>query len=128
MAKGLKKGGLYLLGLHLSPTVGKPTETESWSARRGHLVVNTHMWMIDRNKRKRNERLGIHFDIYTPTRQFRIIDTMDYRTYTSKQMRQLLSRVPELEIAETYDFMYELDHPVKITAETEDVVYVLRKK
>jgi len=128
VANNLAKGGLYVLGLHLIPTAGARCEDESWSARRGNLAVVSYMWSKGIDRRRRNERLGMTFDIYTLTRQFRIEDEMNYRTYTARQMRSLLGRVPELEIAETYDFAYEIAHPIKIERNTEDVVFVLRKR
>ncbi|MFH1268012.1 MAG: class I SAM-dependent methyltransferase, partial [Planctomycetota bacterium] len=67
-------------------------------------------------------------DVYTPTRQFRLKDELLFRTYTAAQFRRLLGRTPELEIVQTYDFGYAIDQPVPITAETEDVVFVLRKR
>jgi hypothetical protein len=39
----------------------------------------------------------------------------------------MMARIPEFEIAATYDFGYEIDQPIKIRPDTEDVVYVLRK-
>lgn len=128
VADSLHKGGLYLLGLHLTPTRCEPIDQESWSARRGHLQVNSFMWTKKRDRRNRDETLGMTFDIHTPTRHFRIEDEMHYRMYTLPQMNRLLAGVPELEIAETYDFCYEIGHPVRVNAATEDVVYVLRKK
>ncbi len=128
MANALRIGGLYLLGLHLTPTKGKAVEEESWSARRGNLVVNTYMWTIKRDKRARNEHIGLHFDIYTPTQQMRIDDRMDYRTYTAEQMNELLSGVPEFEVVETHDFAYLIDDPITIDERTEDVIFVLRKR
>ena len=85
------------------------------------------MWSKTRDLRKRLERLGISFTIYTPMRHFRIVDNLDYRTYTAPQMRSLLKNVKELEVVETYDFSYEIDSPIVIDAKTEDVVFVLRK-
>lgn len=128
VARALAKGGLYALGLHLTPTQGERLERESWAARRGNLSVVSNLWSEELNLRKRIERVGMTFDVYTPTRQFRLVDEMDYRTYTSRQMRDLLARVPELELAETYDFTYEIDAPVEITPQTEDVVFVLVKR
>ncbi len=128
MADTLAKGGIYLLGLHLTPTVGERVEEESWSASRGHLTVNSYMWSEALDLKKRNERVGMTFDVYTPTRQFRIVDEMAYRTYTARQMADLLARIPEFEIAATYDFTYDVEEPVTIDARTEDVVYVLRKR
>ena len=68
------------------------------------------------------------FDIYTPTRRQRIDDEMDYRTWTAAQMRRLLKQVPEFELVETYDFVYDIHHPIRIVSTTEDVVFVLRRK
>lgn len=127
VAATLAKGGLYALGLHLTPTRSTPIEQEAWSARRGNLSVNSFMWTKKRDPRRRDETLGMTFDVYTPTKHFRIEDEMHYRIYTRPQMNRLLQSVPELEIAETYDFCYEIDQPVRINDTTEDVVYVLRK-
>ena len=127
MAAALAKGGLYVLGLHLLPTVGRPMDEESWSARRGHLCVNTHMWTISRNRRCREERLRMNYDVYTPTQSFRIADDIVFRTYTLKQFRELVDSVPQLEIAAVYDFAYRFDQPLTPRATTEDAVFVLRK-
>jgi hypothetical protein len=128
MAAALAKGAIYILGLHLTPTVGDRMEEESWSASRGHLTVNSYMWSEALDLKKRNERVGMTFDVYTPTRQFQIVDEMAYRTYTRDQMASLLRRVPQFEVVATYDFTYDVDAPVTIKAATEDVVYVLRKR
>jgi len=128
VAAALRAGGLYLLGLHLTPTRGAPTEDEAWSARRGNLSVNSYMWTKKRDLRVRNEELGMTFDVYTPTRHFRIEDEMHYRIYTAPQFKTLLAGVPELEVVETYDFQYDIDQPFAIDAEAEDVVFVLRKR
>lgn len=127
VAESLAKGGLYLLGLHLTPTRGERVEDEAWSARRGNLTVNSYMWSKSLDRKARNEVVGMTFDVYTPTRHLRIEDQMDYRTYTATQMRRLLKRVPQLTVIETYDFTYDVNDPIHITPETEDVVFVLQK-
>lgn len=123
----LRKGGLYLLGIHLTPTTMPPSETESWSARRGHLSINTHMWTIERNRAKRVERFGIRFDVRSPTKQFRIVDELVLRSYTAAQMKRLIGEVDTLELVATYDFGYDINQPIEVDRGTEDVVYVLRK-
>ena len=128
MAAALKKGGLYVLGIHLDPTSGDRMQEESWSARRGNLAITSYMWSKGVDAKKRMEHLGITLDIYTPTSHQRIVDHMEYRTYTHAQFKSLLKKVPEFEIAEVYDFAYEIDRPHKITANSEDVVFILRKK
>ena len=128
MANAVRKGGLYVLGLHLTPTEGEPCEEESWSARRGNLQVNTRMWLVDRDLPSRYEEYGMCYDVYTPTRQFRIEDRVRFRTYTAAQMQRLFEKVPEWEIAEVYDFSYEIECPIDIDPKTEDVVFVLKRK
>ncbi len=128
MADGLTKGGLYILGVHLIPTDGPRMENESWVARRGNLQVNSHMWCKELDMKGRNEKLGMTLDIYTPTSHRQILDEMNYRTYTAKQMQTLLARVPELEIAAVHDFDYDMETLIEIDETSEDVVYVLRKR
>lgn len=128
VADGLMKGGLYVLGVHLIPTNGPRMENESWVARRGNLQVNSHMWCKELDMKGRNEKLGMTLDIYTPTSHRRILDEMNYRTYTAGQMQSLLNRVPELEIAAVHDFCYEMETLVEIDNTSEDVVYILRKR
>jgi SAM-dependent methyltransferase len=127
IARGLAARGIYLLGFHLTPTRGKPCPEESWSARRGHLGVNSRMWSVRLDRRRRRELVGFTFDVYTPKRQFRLQDEFTFRTYTSGQFQQLINGIRELELVETYDFTYRVDEPIEIGERTEDVVYVLRK-
>lgn len=128
IARSLRRGGLYLLGLHLTPTEVPPSEEESWSARRGNLVVNTRLWTVARDTRRRQERFKMNYDVFTPTKTFRITDEITFRTYTLPQFRRLVSRVERLELVESYDFSYSIDRPVLLGGDSEDVVFVLRKK
>jgi len=126
IAAALAKGGIYVLGFHLTPRGEITCDEEAWSSRRGFLCVNSRMWSINVDRRRRSEQVGMDVDVYTPTRSFRISEQLAFRTYTAPQFRKLLGRVPSLEIAETYDFAYA--DPVKIDGRTEDAVYVLRKR
>lgn len=127
MAEAIRPGGIYALGLHLTPTEGIPTDTESWNARRGSLSVNTHMWPLSRDLKKRIERFGMRFDVYSPTSQFRINDELVLRSYTAKQFDQLLAKVPQWKIEAVYDFRYRIDAPIEIDPTVEDVVYILKR-
>jgi len=127
VAQSLRPGGIYVLGLHLTPTVVEPMQEESWSARRGNLAVLSRLWVIQNDQRRRQESVGMSFDVYTPSKQFRITDQIDFRTYTAKQMESLLGKVNEFEITSVYDFGYDIDQPLDIGPDSEDVVYVLKK-
>jgi SAM-dependent methyltransferase len=128
MANCLSRGGVYVLGFHLTPQSPRHGDEEWWTARRGHLTINSRLWSIEIDLRNREERVGMTYDIYTPTRQFRLEDETIFRTYTAEQFDTLLKGVPELEVAATYDFAYELDCPIQVDRRTEDVIFVLRKR
>ena len=128
VARGVAEGGLYVLGLHLTPTVGERVDAESWSARRGNLAVTSSLWSEAIDLEKRAEKIGMEFDVYTPTRHLKIIDRTVYRTYTLEQFASLLESVPELKVVEVYDFAYEIDRPIPVSAATEDAVYVIRRE
>jgi hypothetical protein len=128
MAAAIRPGGIYALGFHLTPTEGPTTDEESWTARRGHLQVNTRMWPRDKDPKARIERFNIRFDIYKPTSSLRIDDCLVLRSYTRKQFEALVKKVPEWTIEETYDFGYDVDEPIELDASTEDVVYILKRR
>ncbi len=114
MGEAIREGGLYLLGVHLTPTEVAPSETESWSARRGHLAINTHMWTKDRDRKKRVERFGIRFDVHRPTGSIRIVDELVLRSYTPAQMKRLIRSSLCWEVIETFSFAYDLEDPIEV--------------
>lgn len=128
MADAVRAGGLYLLGVHLTPTKAAPSDGEAWSARRGHLSVNTHMWTNSRDPKKRVEKYGIRFDIHRPSGSVRIMDELVLRSYTCRQMDALIKKSGRWDLLETFDFGYDVNDPIEVDATSEDVVYVLRRR
>lgn len=128
MAAAIRRGGIYVLGLHLAPSEGEPITEERWGARRGNLQINTHLATFDLNLKKRTERCTMTMLVYTPTQHFQIVDELVFRTYTAPQMRKLIAEVPEFEIADVYDFSYRILRPISIGPDTQDVVLILRRK
>ncbi len=127
VANILPVGGLYVLGLHLTPTVGVPLQKESWTARRGQLRITTRMWTLDSSLRKRIERVGFTYHVHTPSKKFRVADEIQFRTYTRAQFLQLIRKIETFEIAETFDFDCDLEVPVELDDATQDVIFILRK-
>jgi len=123
----LRVGGVYVMGMHLIPEVGESGESESWSARRGHLCVNTRLWRVGLDLHERQEWVRMRYEVFTPTKSFALEDEFPFRTYRQQQFHQLVEEIDGLEIAETYDFLYRIDRPIDIGPETEDVVYVLKR-
>ncbi|MFO0942704.1 MAG: methyltransferase domain-containing protein [Pirellulales bacterium] len=128
MAKAIRLGGIYALGFHLTPTHAEPDDEESWSARRGQLMINTQMWPVSKDKKKRLECFGIRFDIYTPTDTMKINDVLRLRSYTAKQFQSLVDSVSDLwEPVEHFDFGYDIKSPIKIDGTTQDVITIFKR-
>ena len=127
MAAAIAPGGLYILGLHLTPTRPPIVDEEIWNAKRGTLSVRSRMWTKTLDRAGRDEHLGMTFDVRTPTKRLLLEDDMHYRIYTAAQFAALLKTVPAWEAVATYDFLYDIDNPISVTTETEDAVFILRR-
>jgi SAM-dependent methyltransferase len=124
----LSDGGLYVVGLYLTPTIGEASVKESWSGKRGRLKVTSRVWTAQRHRHRRQEQCAMTYDVKTPTGRFRVSAQMVWRTYSLDQFHKLIRQIPEFEIAAVFDFSYELDTPIIPTASTHDAVFILRKK
>ncbi len=127
-AKALRKGGVYVLGLHLTPLTTDPIEEEIWNTRRGKLSLQTRLVSVETNLKKRVERCEMTLEVDSPKQKLTIRDELKFRTYTHKQILQLLSEVHELELVGVYDFRYRIDLPTQVDELSQDVVLILRKK
>jgi hypothetical protein len=86
------------------------------------------MRTVDRDLRRRQERVRMTCGIHTPARSFRLVEEIVFRTYTASQFRRLLARAGVFETVRVYDFAYRIDEPIAVGPETEDAVFVLRKR
>lgn len=128
MAGAIRSGGIYVLGMHLTPTEGEQTDTESWSARRGQLAINTNMWPIEKDTKKRIEAYGIRFEVYRPTGNLIIDDVLRLRSYTAKQFSKFLAAAEDWSVEAFYDFGYDIRRSIEIDPTTEDVIVILKRK
>jgi len=128
VAECLRPGGIYVLGVHLIPRTPDRMLTEKWEARRGKLSVTARVWSKGVDSRKRLETCGISYHIRTPKLTRRIRSELVLRTYSARQMKNLLKKIHKLELVATHDFDYEIDATSPITPETEDVMLVLRRR
>ncbi|TWT32754.1 class I SAM-dependent methyltransferase [Blastopirellula retiformator] len=127
MADVIRPGGIYVVGLHLTPTIGDPLEEETWVATRDDVMVKCHLETYDRDLDARIERASLSYDITDASRQLKVTGDLSFRTYTAEQMEQTLQTAGHWEIAETYDFTYDLLQPIEVDQQSEDVVYVLTR-
>jgi SAM-dependent methyltransferase len=128
MARAVRAGGVYVVGLYLCPTKAKLSQNERWSARKGNLVVNSDVRYLRSSPKKRTVTYSMHFDVYTPTMHRAFEHLLTLRSYTLDQFRSLIERCPEWEIQAFYDFQYDIDQPIQPDSKTEDAVVVLKRR
>jgi SAM-dependent methyltransferase len=126
VARSLAPGGIFVLGMHLTDYDWRARQRERWVARRGatRVICNLQTWPADRRARRERVRSRLRIE---ERGQLELLETTwDFRTYDSDQLARLLRAVPELELAATYAFDYDLDRPA---AEDDlDRAMVLRRR
>lgn len=128
VAKALKTGGLYILGLHLLPPDAAEESTERWTAASGRTRLSATLKVVESNRRKRLETLRMSLLVRTPKRVVRIRSEFVLRLYNAVQLKSLLAKVHELELLDVFDFWYELEEPLKLNDEISDTVLILRRR
>jgi len=128
VADVLKSNGIYLLGIHLKPKGTQHCLQERWSLRRGSLSVKSHLKSLAQNLQKRIEMIEIRIVAETPKKRYTIVDRFPFRIYTTAQFNDLLTAVNRFDILATYSFDYDSTNSIAVTADTEDVVYVLKAR
>lgn len=128
VADVLKPTGVYLLGIHLKPSGKQYCSQERWTLRRGSLTVKSCLKSLSQDTKRRIEMIEFCVEAQTPKNQYKVIDRFPLRLYTAEQFSDLLRAADRFDILETYSFDYDISRPIRITASTEDVVYVLNRK
>jgi len=128
VADVLKPKGVYLLGIHLKPEETQYCLQERWNMRRGSLSVTSHLQSLSQDLKKRIEIIEFRIEAETPKKRYHIVDRFPFRIYSAGQFSKLLTVVNRFDVLETYSFDYDISRPVQVTPDTEDVVFVLRKK
>lgn len=127
VARALKPGGIYILGLHLLPIDVAEESHERWTARRGSTQVTGTLRVLHFDRRHRLERLRLSLRVRARDKDLRLRQDFDFRIYTAAQLRRLLAKVPAFHLLDVFDFWYEIDRPLSLNDEIVDTVLVLRK-
>jgi SAM-dependent methyltransferase len=128
VSDALHPGGIYILGFHLLPPDAAEECTERWTEQHGRTQVTVTLRVLATDRRRRLETLRVCLLVRSGQRTLRLRHDFPFRMYTARQFRQLLSRVPSLELRDVYDFWYEIDHPLKLDDQISDTVFILRKR
>jgi hypothetical protein len=127
VAKSLKNGGIYILGLHLLPEQGVTNSVARWVSKRGRLTVNTTMTMLKLDKNKRTEKLKVVLTPKSKLKQESYTSVYPLRTYSLKQLNKMLDEVGVFNVAAVYNHEYDINNPVKLNSRSDYAVLVLQK-
>lgn len=128
VARSLRPGGIYILGFHLLPPDAAEECIERWTEQQGRTRVTVTLRVLATDRRRRLETLRISLLARNGLREVRLRDEFRLRMYTAAQFGRLLRSVPDLELCDVYDFWYEIDHPLRLSNELSDTVFILRKR
>jgi SAM-dependent methyltransferase len=129
IARILRPGGIYVLGLHLLPLDLDKEDVLRWTERRGKTTVNVTLRVLctDLRRRLENFRVSLLVRQHGP-KEVCLRHEFQLRTYTARQFRRLLDSVPSLELCDVYDSRYDIEHPLSVNDEIAYNVFVLKRR
>ena len=128
VAKALKPGGLYIIGLHLLPPDADEEDGERWTAKHGRTQVTMTLRVLEFHRRQRYEVLRFNMRVRSHGRDLRFRTDYKLRIYTAAQMKSLLKKVHDFELLDVFDFNYDIDEPLQLNNDLGDTVLVLRRR
>jgi len=128
IARSLRVGGIYVLGLHLLPTHVDEENTRRWTQHRGKRQVTVTLRVTRSELCPRVERRCVCMLVRHEAKQLRLRHEFQLRTYTARQFRRLVASVPSLELCDVYDFRFEIQDPSVLNDEMAYGVFVLRRR
>lgn len=128
VSDSLVRGGIFVLGFHLLPPDADLECREQWSARHGSTRVTGTLRVLSTDRRTRIEVIRFGLRVKSRTKDLKLQTDYALRIYTARQVRNLLNSVPSLRLLDVYDFLYDIEEPLKLTDELGDAVFVLQKQ
>ncbi|MBM82708.1 MAG: SAM-dependent methyltransferase [Planctomycetaceae bacterium] len=128
VAAALRKGGIYILGLHLLPPDADEEDGERWTARHGQTKVTMTLRVLEFHRRQRYEIVRFSMRVSRAGRDLRFRTDYRLRIYTAAQMKALINSGPEFELLNVYDFCYEIEEPLKLNDDLGDTVLILQRR
>jgi SAM-dependent methyltransferase len=127
IARSLRPGGIYILGMDLLPAHTGEREVERWTRKRAKTKVTITQRVLRRDLRRRLEDRRVSLVACCGSKKFRLRHEFQLRTYTETQFRRLLATVPALELCDVYNFWYDMNQPLALNDKISYGVLVLRR-
>ena len=128
VARRLAPGGVYVLGLHLTDYRRRGSQVEHWVVERGGARVVCVTRTMQADRRTRLEAVRTRLTVASRGREHAQETNWSFRTYSVREVLDLVRSRPELELVATYDFHHDATTPRPIDDGRDDVVLVLRKR
>jgi hypothetical protein len=127
MARAVRPGGVYVIGLLLTDYSDRTATMERWDETRGgtRVVCNVKTWPAHR--KSRIARMRSRMTVYSPQSVDRYESNWVSRTYGPRQLRRLIATEPRFELAECYTFDYDAGSPAALEDDRLDKVVILRR-
>lgn len=120
VAHALRPGAVYVLGFEINGDMPADVARDEWA---GEMIHGFVEGLGDPDAEARVETMRVVYEVNGQTRDF--VHTM--RTYTPRQVEDLIDAEASFEIEAVTDRSYDLDNPIEISETAGSAVLVLRK-
>ena len=127
VAAHLRRGGIYVLGFHLSVYSKRDRQREHWVGSRAGTRVDCTIDSDPPDNESRLENIQSTLKIKGQKGKKTVNTKWKFRTYDASQVRSLLKAIPEFKLVQCYDFCYDVNEPRELESPWEDVVLILKK-
>lgn len=129
MADSIAVGGLYILGMHLVPEEDYEAVVERFTIRQAGTKLTTTISVPETDLKKRLETLRVKLRAVRASGEtIRIQSEFPLRLYTPTQLKRLFKKVDDqFELADSFDFAYDIDDPLTFDKELLEGLFVLRR-
>lgn len=128
VARAVRRGGIYVLGFHLTEYEDQTVDRERWSGQRDGVRVICTIRSEPPQRRSRTESIRSRMSVTEGGKTRRFETHWTFRTYSVGQFRALLRSVPEWKLVATHDFDYDLDRASVMGRDRLDTVAVLKRQ
>jgi SAM-dependent methyltransferase len=128
VSESLFAGGVFILGMQLTPEGERSSEPENWVGFRGQSRISVRIESVRYNEDLRIDECEMKSVIHGPHGHRLFSEVLKFRTYTAKQILKTTRRIPGLELVGSYNFTYDLNNPVALDRKSKDTLLVFMRR